>query len=80
MHSYEAEKMLATVEQAEEQATISTDYQQGDQVKIKDGPFENFEGMVESIDEQKGKVNVMVTIFGRSTPVELDFLQIELEK
>ena len=45
-------------------------------VKIVDGPFADFLGTIESIDEEKGKVKVLVSIFGRETPVELDFLQI----
>jgi transcriptional antiterminator NusG len=45
-------------------------------VKIVDGPFADFLGSIESIDEEKGKVKVLVSIFGRETPVELDFLQI----
>ncbi|RJP45768.1 MAG: transcription termination/antitermination factor NusG [Armatimonadetes bacterium] len=48
----------------------------GEAVKITDGPFSDFLGTVESIDESKGKVKVLVSIFGRETPVELDFLQI----
>ena len=49
----------------------------GDLVKIQDGPFKEYEGKVGSLDEQHGKVKVMVTIFGRETPVELDFLQVK---
>lgn len=48
----------------------------GEAVKITDGPFSDFLGTIESIDESKGKVKVLVSIFGRETPVELDFLQI----
>ncbi len=51
-------------------------YKIGDQVKVTEGPFANFIGTVESIDEEKGKLTVMVSIFGRLTPVELDVLQI----
>ena len=47
-----------------------------DVVKIIDGPFKNFEGKVSDIDEQRGKIKVLVNMFGRETPVELDFLQI----
>ncbi len=49
----------------------------GDPVKIVDGPFKNFDGKVEAIDDEKGKVKVLVNIFGRETPVELDFLQLK---
>lgn len=53
------------------------DVQPGDMVKIADGPFKNFEGKIEGVDEAKGKVKVLVSIFGRETPVELDFLQVK---
>jgi len=49
----------------------------GETVKINDGPFKNFEGKVTNIDEAKGKIKVNVSMFGRETPVELDFLQIK---
>lgn len=49
----------------------------GDRVKITDGPFKDFDGKVSEIDMEKGRVKVLVTIFGRETPVELDFLQIK---
>lgn len=77
MEQHEVDKMLADEERNREAATIATDYRQGDQVKIKDGPFESFEGTVDSIDDQKGKVSVIVTIFGRATPLELEYWQIE---
>ncbi len=49
----------------------------GDNVMVLDGPFANYEGVINSIDEEKGKVKVLITIFGRETPVELDFTQIK---
>jgi transcriptional antiterminator NusG len=49
----------------------------GDAVKIVDGPFKEFEGKIQEVDEEKGKVKVLVSIFGRETPVELDFLQVK---
>ena len=51
----------------------------GDPIKVVDGPFTEFTGFIEDINEEKSKVKVMISIFGRSTPVELDFLQVELE-
>jgi transcriptional antiterminator NusG len=48
----------------------------GDQVTVLDGPFQNYEGLVNQIDQEKGKVKVLITIFGRETPVELDFMQV----
>jgi transcriptional antiterminator NusG len=52
------------------------DVKSGDSVKIIDGPFKDFDGKVDDVDEEKGKIKVLVSIFGRETPVELDFLQI----
>ncbi|HAU07673.1 MAG: transcription termination/antitermination protein NusG [Candidatus Yanofskybacteria bacterium RIFOXYD1_FULL_44_17] len=49
----------------------------GDRVKITDGPFKDFDGKIDEIDMERGRVKVLVTIFGRETPVELDFLQIK---
>lgn len=55
---------------------FKTKFSKGEAVKIIDGPFADFLGMIDTIDEEKGKVKVLVSIFGRETPVELDFLQI----
>lgn len=55
---------------------FKSSFSAGEAVKITDGPFSDFLGSVESIDEEKGKVKVLVSIFGRETPVELDFLQV----
>lgn len=59
-------------------ARIKIDFGVGDKVKIRDGPFENFDGVVEEINEQKGLVRVVVTIFGRATPVELKYWEVEV--
>ena len=53
------------------------DVRVGDAVKIIDGPFKNFDGKIQEIDEEKGKIKTLVSIFGRETPVELDFLQVK---
>lgn len=53
------------------------DVEVGEPVRITDGPFKNFEGKVQEIDEGRGKIKVLVSIFGRETPVELDFLQLK---
>jgi len=49
----------------------------GDTVRVNDGPFKEYEGKISEVDEARGKVKVLVSIFGRETPVELDFLQIK---
>ena len=56
---------------------VKTQFQKGDSVRIIDGPFTNFLGSVEDVDMDHGRLNVMVSIFGRQTPVELNFLQVE---
>lgn len=53
------------------------DFQVGDPVQVLDGPFQNYEGLIDKIDDEKGKVKVLITIFGRETPVELDFVQVK---
>lgn len=60
-----------------EEPKFKIDVTEGETVKITDGPFKNFEGKITNIDEAKGKVKVNVSMFGRETPVELDFLQIK---
>lgn len=56
---------------------LNIKFVEGDKVKVIDGNFENFEGEVDTIDQQSGKVSVMISIFGRSTPVELEYWQVE---
>lgn len=71
----EVEAIMKFVEQ--EQPRFKTKFSVGEAVKITSGPFADFLGTIESIDEEKGKVKVLVSIFDRETPVELDFLQIQ---
>ena len=52
-------------------------FEQGDEVRVIDGPFTNFNGTVQDVNPEKGKIKVMVSIFGRSTPVELEFVQVQ---
>ena len=58
---------------------ITCSFEKGDLVKVMDGPFSNFSGSVEDINPERERVKVMVTIFGRQTPVELEYHQIEKE-
>lgn len=76
----EIRRILGRVEERQDDEVIDIPYKEGDPVKVIDGPFTDFAGVVEEINREKKKLKVMVSIFGRSTPVELDFLQVELEK
>ncbi len=73
----EVNRILGEVEVKDGQEVMATRFQKNDGVKIVDGPFLDFEGSVIETNEEKQKVKVMVSIFGRSTPVELDYLQVE---
>ncbi len=60
-----------------EQPTYKIDVEVGDVVRITDGPFKDFDGKISEVDKERGKVKVLVNMFGRETPVELDFLQVK---
>ena len=75
--SVEVEKILNMLKGKEETPEIKIDVQSGDNVKIKEGPFDNFDGVVDETFPAKGTVRVIVTIFGRATPVDLEYWQIE---
>jgi len=78
MKSHEVEKLRGEAERgAEEEPSIKIEFQKGDTVKIKEGPFENFDGTIDDVNREKGLVRVIVTIFGRLTPVELEYWQVE---
>jgi transcriptional antiterminator NusG len=78
MLPHEVNKIVAKQEEKTDEAPkLKISFNVGDRVKINEGTFENFEGEVDSIDEASGRVTVMINIFGRSTPVELEYWQIE---
>ena len=79
----EAARILSTREEAASAAPkqkIKVDYEIGDNVKVLDGPFASFNGLVEELDFDRSRVKVSVSIFGRATPVELEFEQVERVK
>jgi len=79
----EVDNVLGKIEKSHEKeikGKVDIPFSVGDAIKVIDGPFNDFTGFVEEINEEKNKVKVNISIFGRPTPVELDFLQIELEK
>ena len=75
LEEWEVENILHQMESATPKARVG--FTEGESVRITDGPFADFIGMVNNIDHEKGKVRVLVSFFGRETPVELDFLQVE---
>ncbi|MBN1512602.1 MAG: transcription termination/antitermination factor NusG [Phycisphaerae bacterium] len=78
MSDHDVVGMLAASQKAEDEPTLSgLDFKKGDPVKITEGSFENYEGEVESVDTKRGLVTVVLTIFGRSTPVEVEYWQVE---
>ncbi len=80
LQEHEVQRILGRVDRTRERTTMAVPFRVGDPVRVVDGPFTDFTGYVEEVNEEKNKVKVMVSIFGRATPVELDFLQVELEK
>jgi len=72
-----AKLLRKTEDKAEEAPRLKINFKKGDRVKINEGTFENFEGEVEAIDEANGRVRVLLSIFGRSTPVDIEYWQIE---
>ncbi len=77
MSNGEVDKITSEAESGQTDEVPRIDFQVGDNVRIKEGPFLNFDGAVEEVFPEKGLVKVIVTIFGRETPVELEYWQIE---
>jgi transcriptional antiterminator NusG len=76
----EVRKLIGKIEERKDVEVVEVPFRMGDAVKVIDGPFNNFNGFVQEVNEEKMKLKVMVSIFGRKTPVELDFSQVEAEK
>jgi len=70
-------KMTNRIVEGQAKPRPKVSFAEGENVKVVDGPFSNFNGTIEEVNHDKGKVKVLVSIFGRSTPVELDFIQVE---
>ncbi|MHC4462724.1 MAG: transcription termination/antitermination protein NusG [Planctomycetota bacterium] len=77
MRDTDVAKMLLEAERPEEAPSIRVEFEKGDMIKIREGAFESFEGTVDSIDSERGIVKVIVTIFGRPTPLDIEYWQIE---
>ena len=77
LHQEEVDRIINQVTTSAEKPKPKFVYKEGESVRIVDGPFSNFTGTVEEVNHDRNTLKIMVTIFGRSTPVELDFLQVE---
>jgi transcriptional antiterminator NusG len=77
MKNSEVEKLLERVERGEEKPKSTIEFSKGDKVRVKEGPFENFDGEVEEVLPASGCLKLTLTIFGRPTPVELEYWQVE---
>ena len=75
----EVNRILGRVDQVRNKETVEVPFQVDDAIKVIDGPFKDFTGFIKEVNREKRKLKVMVAIFGRSTPVELDFLQVSTD-
>jgi len=73
----EVSRIVGQMEEGAANPKPKFEFSSGETVKVIDGPFSNFSGLVEDVNHDKGKLRVLVSIFGRSTPVELEFFQVE---
>jgi transcriptional antiterminator NusG len=79
MRDAEVEAILGRAAEAEDAPKLMISFEIGEKVKVNDGPFEGFDGMVEGVDEDNQRLRVSVSIFGRETPVELEYTQVSKE-
>ena len=80
LKEHEISRIIGEVEGRDGREVLMAPYKVGDSVKVTDGPFADFTGFVNEVNNEKQKVKVSVSIFGRPTPIELNFLQVEMEK
>ncbi|RMF17603.1 MAG: transcription termination/antitermination factor NusG [Candidatus Dadabacteria bacterium] len=73
----DVERIVSRIEKGKEEPQLRIRFEPGENVRVIEGPFANFTGVIQEVNDEKGKIQVMVSIFGRNTPVELDFTEVE---